>query len=257
MSEEVHDASRSVPKAMMAIFVINFFMTFFVFFTLLYHIPDVAASLDDPSTYPVVYVLRNSMSTGWMTALISVIIVLLMGHNVTYLTATSRDLFAFARDRGVPRSTWLSTIDKRTSMPTNACICTCVMSSCLALIYIGSDVAFYAMTSLFLVALLQCYCLSIGCMLWRRIFKPDTLPPARYSLGRWGILINAVAVFYSFWCFFWAFWPQQQPVTATGFNWSSVLFVVTLLIAMVYFFAVAKNTYTGPVALVQGRRKAI
>ena len=241
---------------MMPIFMINFFMTFFIFFTLLYHNPDVAASLDDTSSYPVVYVLRNSMSTTWMTALLSIIIVLLMGHNVTYLTAASRDLFDFTRDQGVPRSKWLSMIDKRASMPTNACICTCIISGFLALIYIGSDVSFYAMTSLFLVALLQCYCLSIGCILWRRIFKPDTLPPARYSLGRWGIPINGVAVFYSFWFFFWASWPQQQPVTATGFNWSSVLFVVTLMIATGYFFAKAKHTYNGPVTLVEERRKA-
>ncbi len=255
MSEEVHDASRSVPRAMITIFLVNFTMTFFIFFTLLYHIPNVTASLDDPSAYPAVHVLRQSMSTGWMTALLSVIIVLLMCHNITYLTATSRDIFAFARDRGVPRSKWLSKINKRTSVPTNACLFTCMFSSCLSLIYIGSDVAFYAMTSLFLVSLLQCYCLSIGCMLWRRIFKPDTLPPARYSLGRLGIPINAMAVFYSFWCFFWAFWPQRQPVTATGFNWSSVLFTASLLVALLYFFVVARKTYTGPVALVQGRKK--
>jgi amino acid transporter len=241
---------------MTSIFMVNFIMTFFIFFTLLYHIPSVAASLDDPSTYPAVYVLRHSMSTRWMTALLSVIIVLLMCHNITYLTATSRDLFAFARDRGVPISTWLSTINKRTSVPANACIFTGVVSSCLALVYIGSVVAFYAMTSLFLVSLLQCYCLSIGCMLWRRIFKPDTLPPARYSLGRWGIPINLLAVLYSFWCFIWAFWPQKQPVTATGFNWSSVLFSATLLVALVYFVAVARKIYTGPVALVKGRKKA-
>lgn len=231
-------------------------MTFFIFFTLLYHIPDVTASLDDPSTYPTVYVLRQSMSTVWMTVLLSVIILVLMCHNITYLTATSRDLFAFARDRGIPGSQWLSTINKSTSAPTNACIFSCIVSCCLALVYIGSDVAFYAMTSLFLVALLQCYCLSIGCMLWRRVFKPATLPPARYSLGSWGIPINAVAVMYSFWCFFWAFWPQKQPVTATGFNWSSVLFTATLIVALLYYLVVARKTYLGPVALIEARKRS-
>jgi hypothetical protein len=70
-------------------------------------------------------------------------------------------------------------------------------------------VAFYAITALSTISLLQCYCLSIGCVLWRRIVLPSTLPPAEFSLGRWGIPINALAVLYSLWAFFWACWPQE------------------------------------------------
>ena len=66
-------------------------------------------------------------------------------------------------------------------------------------------VAFYAITSLSTVSLLQCYCLSIGCCLWRRIYKPETLPPAKFSLGRFGIPLNVMAVAYSLWAFFWAY----------------------------------------------------
>lgn len=84
---------------------------------------------------------------------------------------------------------------------------TSVLSICLSLIYIGSLVAFYAITSLLTVALLQCYYISIGCVLWRRITHPETLHPAEFSLGKFGIPINIAAVVYAMWCFFWAFWP--------------------------------------------------
>lgn len=70
-------------------------------------------------------------------------------------------------------------------------------------------VAFYAITALSTIALLQCYCLSIACVLWRRVVHPETLPPAEFSLGRWGVPINALAVVYSLWAFFWACWPQE------------------------------------------------
>ena len=254
MAEEVKDAARSVPKAMISIYVVNFCLIFPAILTICYHIPVVEDALADPTLYPTIYVLRKSMSSAWMTVILVIVVVLLICSNITYLAAVSRDLFAFSRDQGFPFSSWISKVDKRRTIPQNACILTSVISMCLALIYIGSPVAFYAITSLLTVALLQCYCLSIGCLLWRKISRPETLPHAHFSLGKFGIPINALAVAYSFWSFFWSFWPQVVPVTAASFNWASVIFVSVLIVALVYYVALGRHKYTGPVALVEGRR---
>lgn len=255
MSEEVKDASKSVPKAMITVYIANFFLIFPAIITVCYHIPSIEDALKDPTLYPTIYVLRQAMSIGWMTAMLVIIVLLLVCSNITYLAAVTRDLWAFSRDQGFPFSDWTSRVDKKRHIPQNAIILTSIISICLGLIYIGSPVAFYAITSLLTVALLQCYCLSIGCHLWRRIYHPETLPPARFPLGKLGIPINAAAVVWSFWCFFWSFWPQFSPVTAPSFNWASVIFVGVLVVATIHFVLVAHRTYTGPVALVEGRRE--
>ena len=90
-------------------------------------------------------------------------------------------------------------------------------------------------------------------MLWRRIFYPETLPPAKFSLGKWGIPINAAGVIYAFWAFFWAFWPTYNPVEPASFNWASVLFTATLIGAGTHFVFVARHKYLGPVTKVEGR----
>jgi amino acid transporter len=254
MSEEVRDAAKAVPKAMIIIYFVNICLTFPVILTVCYHIPNVDDALADPTLYPAIYVLRQSMSTGWMTVMLLVIVLLLICSDIVYLAAVTRDLFAFARDQGLPLSNWLATVDENRSIPQNACLVTNIISISLGLIYIGSPVAFYAITSLLIVALLQCYCLSIGCLLWRRIRYPETLPPAQFPLGRFGIPVNVAAVIYSFWGFFWTFWPQYYPVTANTFNWAPVIFVSVLVIALVHFAFVARHKYTGPVALVEGRK---
>jgi len=254
MSEEVRDAAKAVPKAMIIIYFVNICMTFPVILTVCYHIRNVDDALNDPTLYPAIYVLRQTMSPGWITVMLLVIVMLLLCSDITYLAAVTRDLFAFARDKGLPFANWIATVDKKRSIPQHACILTSVTSVLMSLIYIGSPVAFYAITSLLVVALLQCYCLSIGCLLWRRIRYPDTLPPAQFPLGKWGIPINSAAVLYSFWGFFWTFWPQYYPITPSSFNWSPVIFVSVLLIAMVYYVFVARHHYTGPVALVEGRK---
>lgn len=254
MAEEVKNAARSVPKAMISIYIVNFILIFPAILTICYHIPNVSDALADPTLYPTIYVLRQSMSTAWMTVILVIVVALLICSNITYLAAVSRDLYAFSRDQGLPFSSWIAKVDEKRAIPRNAYILTSIVSICLGLIYIGSTTAFYAITSLLTVALLQCYCLSIGCLLWRRIFHPETLPRAQFSLGRWGIPINCLAVFYSFWSFFWSFWPQLFPVTTLNFNWASVIFVSVLLISIVYYIIIGRKRYTGPVALVEGRK---
>lgn len=254
MSEEVRNASKTVPRAMLTVFVVNFALLLPMILTACYAIDDMDAALADDTAYPFIYVLRQSMSQAWVTVILVVTVALLICSNITFLTATSRDMFAFARDQGLPFSAWLSTVDKRTSVPRNASIVTCALSLAMALIYIGSNVAFYAITSLFTVAIIQCYCLSIACVLWRRVYHPETLPHAQFSLGKWGIPINCVAIIYGLWGFFWCFWPQAYPVTAEGFNWASPLFIAALIGALVHYVFIGRKRYSGPVALVEGRK---
>src|SRR5215469_3475514 len=163
MSEEVKDASKSVPKAMITVYIVNFLLIFPAILTVCYHITSLEDALEDPTAYPTIYVLRQAMSTGWMTAMLVIIVLLFIFSNITYLAAVTRDPFAFARDQGFPFSDWISRVDNKRHIPQNAVILTSIISISLGLIYIGSPVAFYAITSLLTVALLQCYCLSIGC----------------------------------------------------------------------------------------------
>jgi choline transport protein len=154
-------------------------------------------------------------------------------------------------------------------VPVNAIYVTALFSFLLSLIYIGSETAFYAITSLFTVALLQCYMFSIGSILWRRIRLPETIPESSFSLGRWGIPINAVALVWCAWSFvslpccqsrrpltdisrqFWSFWPQSTPTTVDDFNWSSVIFVGVIIVATIHYWISGHKNYHGPVVLVK------
>lgn len=254
MAEEVKDASKSVPKAMIATYFVNFICLWPLVITVCYHIPSIDDALEDATGYPAMYVLRQSMSPAWVIVILGSIAFINAAGNITYMAAVTRDLFAFARDNGLPFSAWIRKIDGKRDLPVNAAILTSAISSLMALIYLGSEVAFYAIISLYTTAILSCYCLSIGSLLWRRIYHPDTIPPAKFSLGRWGFAINSFAVVWCTYCLFWSCWPQEYPVTVPNFNWASVIIGATMLVAMIHFFLKARNVYVGPVAAVQGRK---
>jgi len=135
------------------------------------------------------------------------------------------------------------------NIPLNSVIITFGITCLLSLINIGSSVAFNAIGSLAVSALLATYIISFTCLILRRL-KGD-LPARRWTLGSLGLPINigAVAFLLVVWVFI--FFPVATPVTAASMNWNVVMFCGTMLFAVVYYFFSGRHTYKAPVTLVK------
>lgn len=92
---------------MIGIFFVNMVFTIVCWLVLCFAMPDVDVALEHISTYRVIYILEQSMSTKWVTVELVLIVAIVLFSNVCYITAVSRDLFAFARENGVPFSPWI------------------------------------------------------------------------------------------------------------------------------------------------------
>lgn len=110
MSEEVKNAAKAVPRTMLIVYVLNFMLLFPAILTICYHTPDLKAALNDSTTYPAIYVMRQSMSNTWITVILAIVALICCASCINYFAAVTRDLFAFARDHGLPFSPWLSTV---------------------------------------------------------------------------------------------------------------------------------------------------
>jgi choline transport protein len=148
-------------------------------------------------------------------------------------------------------------VDQKRHLPTNAIWLSLTISCLLNLIILGSTAAFNALISLQVVALMATYIISISCVLWRRIRHPETLPPCRWTLGKAGVTVNIIALFYASFAFFWCFWPQATPVELDTVNWSPLMFVAVMVIAMVLYYVRGRKVYHGPVVTVEGYRSAV
>ena len=124
-------------------------------------------------------------------------------------------------------SPWLARVNERYRVPVNSVIFTALFTIVLSFINIGSLAAFNAFLSVSVVALMATYTLSIACIFVKRL-RGEPLPPARWrllgknagpsdingGLGRFGPPINAIALLYSLWAFFWGFWPLYASPNA-------------------------------------------
>ncbi|KXG46872.1 Amino acid/polyamine transporter I [Penicillium griseofulvum] len=255
MSEEVKDASRNVPVAIAWGYFSNGIMAVVLVITLLFAMPSLDAALEDPTGFPFLYVFQQATSTAGVNGLTAIILLPVIFSNILFNASTSRQTFAFARDNGLPFSKWIGKVDEQRKIPTNAIILSCLISCALSLINIGSETAFNAIISLNVAALMYTYIISISCVIYRKIWHPDTLPPRRWDLGKWGLGINIVGLLYCCFALFWALWPGDLVVTAEGFNWSVVLFAGVFIISLVMYVVKGRKDYVGPSVIVQQIRE--
>lgn len=251
ISEEVRDAAVTVPRTMFWSYILNGALGVVMLTTYLFCITDLTTALNDPSGYPVLWVFHNTTSLAGANILSVITLVMLFAAAVSCNISTSRQTWSFARDSGLPFSKFLAHVDPKRQLPVRAigfsCLCTCL----LALINLGSNVAFNAIISLTLVSLMLTYMTSVGCVLFRRFRHPELLPRARWSLGRWGVPINIGGLAYSMHAFFWCFWPNATPVNVTSFNWALVMFLGLAIFANMYYWFKGRHVYKGPVVLVE------
>ena len=136
------------------------------------------------------------------------------------------------------------------NIPLNAVLITFVITCLLSLINIGSSVAFNAIGSLAVSALLGTYIISFSCLILKRV-RGDVLPMRRWSLGRAGIVVNIGALVYLLVVWLFIFFPSSTPVTLSTMNWNAVMFGGTMIFAVLYYLAFGRRTYTAPVNLVK------
>lgn len=275
MSEEVHNASRSIPQSMLWTTFANGGMAWIMAITLCFAVAamDLEEVLGSETGYPfsmsqilashlvssplanpyllIVSVFLNATgSVSGASAMISWIIVMAAFCNLSIVATASRQLFAFARDVAVPFSPWFSRVSSKWNVPLNSIICTFLTTSLLSLINLGSSAALNSITSLATNALLSSYICSIGCLIWRRTTGQPLLP-SKFVLGRWGLAVNIASEVFLVVAFVLAFFPVENNPEAASMNWNILIYGVVVMFSLVYYVFRGRHRYAGPVEYVR------
>lgn len=125
-----------------------------------------------------------------------------------------------------------------------------VIVSLLALINLGSSIAFNAIMSLGTAAILSSYIISISCVRLRR-WKNQPLPQARWSMGRFSPFCDTVSILFLAIVLTFSFFRLSRDVTPQSMNWSVVIFSGVVILSLSYYFLQAHKVYKGPVTRVR------
>jgi choline transport protein len=111
MSEEIKNASRVVPGAMIFSLIMNGLLGFGMLLAILFCLGDVDTVLLTPTGYPFMAIFQQGVkSLGGATAMSAIITALVVCATISVVASASRMTWSFARDRGLPGWKWLSKV---------------------------------------------------------------------------------------------------------------------------------------------------
>ena len=146
--------------------------------------------------YPFIQLFYNTTNSLAGTNIMTLVVILTLTSSAIAEVATaSRQIWSFARDRGIPGYRWVAHVSPKSNIPLNAVMLSLLVTSLLSLINIGSTVALIAIISLTVVSLLTSYIITIVVVLLRRV-RGQSLPARRFNLGKAGMPVNIIALCY-------------------------------------------------------------
>ncbi|KAF2112037.1 amino acid/polyamine transporter I [Lophiotrema nucula] len=246
MAEEVKNASINVPRAMFFTIFLNGALGFSMIIVILFTIGNVDDALATPTGYPFIEIFMNAtQSKAGATAMTSILIALIVFATFGFLASASRQLWAFARDQGLPFSNIIARVDPRWSIPLYSIALTALINSLLALINIGSTVAFNAIVSLVAVGLFSSYVITISLMVRKRL-TGEHIPFGPWNMGKYGLYVNIYALAYTTIVMVFSFFPPATPVTAVSMNWSCAVYGGVVILGLVFWAVKGRHQWKGP-----------
>jgi len=254
MSEETHNPRRTAPRTILvALGSAGLLATLIVLGGLL-----AAPSLTDGhlAVDGLSYVLTSSLGDGVGRALLVDVVVAIAVATLAIQTAACRMLFSMARDGQLPLSRQLAKVNPRTGMPSAPALVVGVLAAALLLLDFASPDAFLAIGTTCIVMLYLAYAMVTGPLLVRRLRGQFPDPDGRggtdeegrplFSLGRWGIPVNAIALVYGLFMTVNLAWPRAAVYDPTGghwyFQWFTLLFLGATVAAGVLYRAFRART---------------
>ncbi|CCH45753.1 GABA-specific permease [Wickerhamomyces ciferrii] len=246
MSEESKTPSRSIPIAIIGSIAACWIGGFLLTILIAACMPtDISSIISTESGQPLVEIIFKIMGKKWAITFSSLFAFcqLLMSTNI--LTAISRQIWAFARDDGLPFSPWIKIVHKKLKVPINAIIISDFIALLLGLLILAGPVASNALFSIGVIGCYVAYAIPQFLRLTsgRHIFNPGSF----YTGKILSPIIHIVTIIYQIIICLLEMFPETRSVEgATTMNYSVVINCGIWILSLIYYYAFKRNIYNGP-----------
>jgi len=247
LAEETRDPRRAAPKAVLYSVIGAFIIGGVFLLGTLVAIPHLGVAVKN--AWGPAQIIEANFSTPFATLYLLVVSAAIFVCCLSILAATIRLCFGMSRDNQLPFSGPLAKVSPSLHTPVWTCIVVAVIAAIPFIQYSGAGIIAIAATGLIY---LSYFLGNIVIMRARLRGWPRTSAPFR--LGRWGMLVNVVALVYGGAMLINFAWPRAasnpKPNQTNGLLhlnfldgvpilWTVVIFIV--LIGAVYYLLVGRN----------------
>jgi urea carboxylase system permease len=258
LAEETNDPRRAAPPAIIrALIAASIIGGLLILFALM-----AVKNINDPNitALGLPYIIKQALGNTLGNVFLVDAAIAISVCTLAVMAACIRLLFAMARDGRLPFGTQIARVSGRRRVPVVPALVVGILALVILAVNYGNQSAFLALTSVAIVMFYLSYLGVTGGMLIKRFRgqwpRPDHGP--YFSLGRWGMLVNIVAVLYGVIVAVNIAWPRSAVYDslagtkdASGavipghwyWQYIAVLFIgIVFIIGSIYYFAVYSRT---------------
>ena len=244
------NAPRAILRALIASFIIGGLILLFAMMSV--------GNINNPEIgvgglqFIILDVLGNTIGDIFLWSVVIAITVCCLAVH----TATVRMMFAMARDNNLPAGDTLARVHPKTKTPIIPAVIVGVLAIAILLINIRQPQIFVVITSIGIIMIYIAYLLVTVPMLMARLrgeWRSEDAQEGYFSLGRWGMPVNVLAVIWGLFMAINLIWPRASIYNATEpfhwyLKWGGVLFVgIVMLGGFAYYWFVQRHK-TGTLA---------
>lgn len=227
LSEETRSPRRTAPRAILKALAVSGAGGAALLLAALMAAPSLTDGRLASEGLP--YVVTSRLGDGLGRVVLVDVAIAICVCTLAIQTAASRLTYSMARDGVLPGAARLARVSQRTGTP----VLPTVLIGFAAILILGVNVGqaqlFTAITSVAVVIVYLAYLLVTLPMLIQRRRGLSLAGPGRFTLGRWGLPVNALAVLYGLVMAVNMAWPRQAVYDPAGGHWYLRYFALLFL----------------------------
>jgi urea carboxylase system permease len=204
LAEETRDPRREAPKAVLASVIGAFVIGAVFLFACLLAIPNLKDAIK--GAFGPANIINANFSTGFATVFLLVVAAAIFVCCLAIETSTIRLCFGMSRDDRLPISSLLAKVQPRLHTPIGSCLAIGILAAIPLIQFAGAPILAIAATGMIYFSYL------IGNLaLFRARLRGWPRAKAPFSLGRWGLPLNVLALLYGGGMLINFAWPRGTP----------------------------------------------
>jgi amino acid transporter len=232
VAEETPNPGIAIPRAMRMTIYVGMIAAAFVCLALILAQPDIAGVIAGKNTTPVETVLLTVFGPLGAKLVVAVVMVSFMSCILSLQAATSRLVFAYARDKMIVGSEYFSTVSPHTHVPVRALVLSGIVAAAIVCLgYFFANAIATIVNSAIIGIYVAFQMIVLGALAARfRGWKPG----GQFKLNAWGMPVNIVALAYGVGAIVDMSWPRT-PASPWYINYAmSVTWLAIIGIGALY-----------------------
>ena len=253
LGEETLEPRRTAPRAILRAILASFVIGGAILVFAVMAAPNLNNPKIGSSSGGLQYIVEQVMGGPLGKVFLVCIVVAVTVCSLAVHTAAIRLTFAMARDNALPFGERLARVNSRTQTPIVPAVAIGVIAELILVLNIGQPKIFTVLTSIAVIMIYLSYLLVTVPMLGKRLagqWPPaDLVPGGYFTLGRWGMFVNVVAVIWGAGMALNLAWPREAVYGTPWYNtWGAFIYIGVILSAGLGWYAIKGRHQLGTLA---------